>query len=84
MPDGDDLGRELSRGLHGDLSLFGAGRPAPDLLPVARPTLVARMQHVVLAALMIALVLALAGPALAKKREPQPVAPVVVAPPTPA
>jgi Flp pilus assembly protein TadD len=49
------------------------------------PALLARVQHVTFAALLVALVLVLASPALAGKKKPvMPAQPVVVAPPTPA
>jgi Tfp pilus assembly protein PilF len=81
MPDGNDDGRDL-------MTELGIGQVRDDLqqiLPPPRPGLLSRMQHLMFAALLVALALALAGPALAAKRKPVlPVAPLVVAPPTPA
>jgi Tfp pilus assembly protein PilF len=81
MPDGNDDGRDL-------ISELGIGQVRDDvqqILPPPRPGLLSRMQHLMFAALLVALALALAGPALAAKRKPVlPVAPLVVAPPTPA
>lgn len=82
MPDGNDLTRDLL----GEINASMADEPLPEMLPPPRPGVLARVQHLVFAGLLVALVLALAGPALAgkRKRAALPAQPLVVAPPTPA
>lgn len=81
MPDGNDLTRDLL----GEINASLAEQPAPEILPPPRPGVLSRVQHLVFAGLLVALVLALAGPALAARRKPTlPAQALVVAPPTPA
>lgn len=81
MPDGNDLTRDLL----GEINASLADQPPPEILSPPRPGVLSRVQHLVLAGLLVALVLALAGPALAAKRKPAlPAQALVVAPPTPA
>jgi Flp pilus assembly protein TadD len=81
VPEGHDVARDLMGELDGSLA---QGAAAPSRLP-GRNHVMARVQHVTFAVLIIALVLALASPALAGKRKPaMPPAPMSVAPPTPA
>jgi Tfp pilus assembly protein PilF len=82
VPDGDDVARDLMRDMD---NLVTASPPSHP----QSASLVARVQHVAFAALLVALVLVVASPALAgeqrrRKPAPQPAVPLVVAAPTPA
>ena len=78
MPDGNDLARNLL----GEIEASLVDAPAPDVLPPPRPGPLARVQHLVFAALLVALALVLAGPALAGKKKQIAPPPLVAAPPT--
>lgn len=86
MPEGHDV---AARDLMGELDA-GPGRDpliplaAEPARPGARESIVSKAQHVTFAVLIVALLLALASPALAARKVAQPAAPqpVVVAPPT--
>lgn len=83
MPEGNDTARTLLSEL--EAGLVEELMAPPPAAPPRRNTMVARVQHIAFAALLVALVLVLASPALAGKRKPVvPAVPVTaVAPPTP-
>lgn len=78
MPDANDPARSLIQELSASLAAEKAAPPRST-----RPALVSRFQQFAFAALMVALAVVLAGPAMARPKPPATSVPVVVPPPKP-
>ncbi len=80
MPDANDPARSLSEEINAALAREAAGGQAQ---PNLRQQLLSRVQQITFAALLVALVVALASPALARRKPaPVPAGPIVTAPPS--